>query len=83
MQEARTLTNAERCSVFLMEADAGELVAKVFDGHIIDDKVSQNAVIISELFSLSGKKLSNYWVVYECSTDIKTTRLVKGLKATG
>ncbi len=34
MQEARNLTNAERCSLFLVEND--ELVAKVFDGHVLD-----------------------------------------------
>ncbi|KAL4230916.1 cGMP-dependent 3' [Mactra antiquata] len=32
MQQARNLTNAERCSVFLIEPDTDELVAKVFDG---------------------------------------------------
>ncbi|KAK2176621.1 hypothetical protein NP493_652g04022 [Ridgeia piscesae] len=32
MQEAKILTNAERCSVFLMEKETNELVAKVFDG---------------------------------------------------
>ncbi|XP_071847542.1 cGMP-dependent 3',5'-cyclic phosphodiesterase-like isoform X2 [Apostichopus japonicus] len=35
MQEARNLTHAERCSLFLVESD--ELVAKVFDGHISGD----------------------------------------------
>ena len=34
MQEARNLTQAERCSLFLVEND--ELVAKVFDGHVLD-----------------------------------------------
>ncbi|XP_057313271.1 cGMP-dependent 3',5'-cyclic phosphodiesterase-like isoform X1 [Hydractinia symbiolongicarpus] len=32
MEEARNLTKAERCSLFLVDHDAGELVAKVFDG---------------------------------------------------
>ncbi|XP_052278035.1 cGMP-dependent 3',5'-cyclic phosphodiesterase-like isoform X8 [Dreissena polymorpha] len=32
MQQARNLTNAERCSVFLIDNDTDELVAKVFDG---------------------------------------------------
>ncbi|KAJ8028821.1 cGMP-dependent 3',5'-cyclic phosphodiesterase [Holothuria leucospilota] len=35
MQEARNLTHAERCSLFLVEND--ELVAKVFDGHVSAD----------------------------------------------
>ena len=34
MQEARNLTKAERCSVFLLEKDTNELVAKVFDGDV-------------------------------------------------
>ena len=32
MEEARNLTKAERCSLFLVDHDAGELIAKVFDG---------------------------------------------------
>lgn len=32
MQEAKTITNAERCSLFLID-DNGELVSKVFDGN--------------------------------------------------
>ena len=40
MQEARNITNAEKCSVFLMESDVNELVAKVFDGDIASDEVS-------------------------------------------
>jgi len=34
MQEARNLTKAERCSVFLIDESSNELVAKVFDGDI-------------------------------------------------
>ena len=37
MQEARNLCHAERCSVFLLENDETELVAKVFDGDIADE----------------------------------------------
>jgi len=37
MHEARSMTNAEKCSVFLMESDTNELVAKVFDGDIADN----------------------------------------------
>lgn len=32
MMEARRLTNAERCSLFLLDPDHMHLVAKVFDG---------------------------------------------------
>ncbi|GFN82269.1 cGMP-dependent 3',5'-cyclic phosphodiesterase, partial [Plakobranchus ocellatus] len=38
MQEARNLTDAERCSVFLIDKDTDELVAMVFDGITADDK---------------------------------------------
>lgn len=41
MQEARNITNAEKCSVFLMESDVNELVAKVFDGDIVGNEVCQ------------------------------------------
>ncbi|KAK3699911.1 hypothetical protein QZH41_016577, partial [Actinostola sp. cb2023] len=34
MTEARSLTNAERCSLFLVDHEHNELVAKVFDGEI-------------------------------------------------
>lgn len=37
MTEARNLTNAERCSVFLWDKERDELVAKVFDGEIPKD----------------------------------------------
>lgn len=32
MAEVRRLTNAERCSLFLLDPDQQDLVAKVFDG---------------------------------------------------
>lgn len=32
MAEARQLTDAERCSLFLLDREHGQLVAKVFDG---------------------------------------------------
>lgn len=32
MAEARKLTNAERCSLFLLDTEQQDLVAKVFDG---------------------------------------------------
>ena len=46
MQEARMLTDAEKCSVFLMESDHSELVAKVFDGDIPNDEVSLHMILI-------------------------------------
>jgi hypothetical protein len=32
MMEARKLTNAERCSLFLLDSEHDDLVAKIFDG---------------------------------------------------
>ncbi|XP_015766761.1 PREDICTED: cGMP-dependent 3',5'-cyclic phosphodiesterase-like [Acropora digitifera] len=42
MSEARKLTNAERCSVFLWDKERDELVAKVFDGEIPNDGTGVN-----------------------------------------
>ncbi|XP_070554501.1 cGMP-dependent 3',5'-cyclic phosphodiesterase-like isoform X2 [Ptychodera flava] len=42
MQEARNMTHAERCSLFLVEND--ELVAKVFDGN-----VTENGEVLGEV----------------------------------
>jgi len=39
IQEARSLTNAERCSVFLVDSATNQLVAKVFDGIVSMDEV--------------------------------------------
>ncbi|XP_015670958.1 cGMP-dependent 3',5'-cyclic phosphodiesterase [Protobothrops mucrosquamatus] len=36
--EARNLSNAEICSVFLLDRSNHELVAKVFDGGVVDDE---------------------------------------------
>ncbi|XP_059502836.1 cGMP-dependent 3',5'-cyclic phosphodiesterase isoform X2 [Stegostoma tigrinum] len=41
IQEARNLTNAESCSVFLLEQDNKELVAKVFDGGFVADESAE------------------------------------------
>lgn len=38
VQEARALTDAERCSVFLVNKESEELVAKVFDGIVTVDE---------------------------------------------
>ncbi|XP_022254452.1 cGMP-dependent 3',5'-cyclic phosphodiesterase-like isoform X2 [Limulus polyphemus] len=37
MTEARNLTSAERCSLFLLDKEQNELIAKVFDGNLADD----------------------------------------------
>ncbi|XP_069748281.1 cGMP-dependent 3',5'-cyclic phosphodiesterase isoform X2 [Narcine bancroftii] len=41
IQEARNLTNAESCSVFLLEQNNKELVAKVFDGGFVTDESAE------------------------------------------
>ncbi|XP_072333561.1 cGMP-dependent 3',5'-cyclic phosphodiesterase isoform X5 [Scyliorhinus torazame] len=41
IQEARNLTNAESCSVFLLEQNNTELVAKVFDGGFVADESAE------------------------------------------
>ncbi|XP_078401092.1 phosphodiesterase 2A isoform X2 [Cetorhinus maximus] len=41
IQEARNLTNAESCSVFLLEHNNKELVAKVFDGGFVADESAE------------------------------------------
>lgn len=40
MAEARELTKAERCSLFLIDKETGELVSKVFDGNAIQKRQS-------------------------------------------
>ncbi|XP_072040960.1 cGMP-dependent 3',5'-cyclic phosphodiesterase-like isoform X4 [Amphiura filiformis] len=47
MQEARNLTQAERCSLFLVEND--ELVAKVFDGHVLDGEKPNQQMEMGEV----------------------------------
>lgn len=42
MAEARELTSAERCSLFLIDKDTGELVSKVFDGTAVQKKQRQS-----------------------------------------
>ena len=41
MAEARHLTQAERCSLFLVDKKSEELVAKVFDGNILADGTAE------------------------------------------
>lgn len=42
MTEARNLTNAERCSLFLLDKEQNELIAKVFDSNMADDSESKD-----------------------------------------
>ncbi|XP_048778006.1 cGMP-dependent 3',5'-cyclic phosphodiesterase-like isoform X8 [Ostrea edulis] len=44
MQEARNLTQAERCSVFLIDKETKELVAEVFDGISTNSKEEHNEI---------------------------------------
>ncbi|XP_019621743.1 PREDICTED: cGMP-dependent 3',5'-cyclic phosphodiesterase-like isoform X5 [Branchiostoma belcheri] len=46
MQEARNLTHAERCSLFLVDKGRRELVAKVFDGVVADESENMNELRI-------------------------------------
>ncbi|ESO90683.1 hypothetical protein LOTGIDRAFT_191781, partial [Lottia gigantea] len=52
MQEARNLTQAERCSVFLIDDD--ELVAKVFDGISAVDSQAQQEIILPKTQGIAG-----------------------------
>lgn len=61
MEEARNLTKAERCSLFLVDHDAGELIAKVFDG------VESPAEVSPRL---------NTYTIYIYKTDIKNVHYI-------
>ncbi|GFR79691.1 cGMP-dependent 3',5'-cyclic phosphodiesterase-like [Elysia marginata] len=54
MQEARNLTDAERCSVFLIDNDTDELVAMVFDGITADDKEVQGEIRLPKTQGIAG-----------------------------
>jgi len=58
MEEARNLTNAERCSLFLVDDDARELIAKVFDG-IESEVCFQKQLPVNTFLSLSTKFYDN------------------------
>lgn len=45
MIEARKLTNAERCSLFLIDHEHHELVAKVFDGISTSDVIIKLIIV--------------------------------------
>ncbi|BFZ24366.1 hypothetical protein BsWGS_27405 [Bradybaena similaris] len=54
MQEARNLTDAERCSVFLLDTDSDELVAMVFDGITAEDKEVQGEIRLPKTQGIAG-----------------------------
>ncbi|XP_033743136.1 cGMP-dependent 3',5'-cyclic phosphodiesterase-like isoform X2 [Pecten maximus] len=54
MQEARNLTQAERCSVFLIDEETEELVAKVFDGITTNDKEVQSEIRMPIIQGIAG-----------------------------
>lgn len=54
MQEARNLTKAERCSVFLLDKESNELIAKVFDGDIRNNKQISSEVRIPATQGIAG-----------------------------
>ncbi|XP_076446351.1 cGMP-dependent 3',5'-cyclic phosphodiesterase-like [Babylonia areolata] len=54
MQEARNLTDSERCSVFLLDQDSDELVATVFDGITTKDKEVQGEIRLPKTQGIAG-----------------------------
>jgi cGMP-dependent 3',5'-cyclic phosphodiesterase len=54
MAEARELAKAERCSLFLLDKDTGELVSKVFDGNAVSKKKQSKEIRISGSQGIAG-----------------------------
>ncbi|CRK94393.1 CLUMA_CG007900, isoform A [Clunio marinus] len=54
MAEARELAKAERCSLFLLDKDTGELVSKVFDGNAVTQRKSSREIRISGHQGIAG-----------------------------
>ncbi|KAL5012349.1 hypothetical protein ScPMuIL_010900 [Solemya velum] len=54
MQEARNLTHAERCSVFLIDNETEELVAKVFDGIPAEDNMIETEIRLPITQGIAG-----------------------------
>ncbi|XP_070198200.1 cGMP-dependent 3',5'-cyclic phosphodiesterase-like isoform X2 [Littorina saxatilis] len=54
MQEARNLTDSERCSVFLLDQDSDELVATVFDGITTNNKEVQSEIRLPKTQGIAG-----------------------------
>ncbi|XP_046141540.1 cGMP-dependent 3',5'-cyclic phosphodiesterase-like isoform X1 [Osmia bicornis bicornis] len=48
MAEVRNLTNAERCSLFLLDPDQQDLVAKVFDGIAMKESIKEMRIPIGQ-----------------------------------
>ncbi|XP_076297920.1 cGMP-dependent 3',5'-cyclic phosphodiesterase [Lasioglossum baleicum] len=48
MAEVRNITNAERCSLFLLDPDQQDLVAKVFDGIAMKESVKEMRIPIGK-----------------------------------
>lgn len=54
MAEARELARAERCSLFLLDKDTGELVSKVFDGNAVTERRQSKEIRISGHQGIAG-----------------------------
>lgn len=54
MAEARELAKAERCSLFLIDKDTGELVSKVFDGNAVTLSKQSKEIRISGTQGIAG-----------------------------
>lgn len=54
MAEARELAKAERCSLFLLDKDTGELVSKVFDGNAVSKRKQSTEIRISGSQGIAG-----------------------------
>lgn len=54
MAEARELARAERCSLFLIDKDTGELVSKVFDGNAVTQSKESKEIRISGDQGIAG-----------------------------
>lgn len=54
MAEARELAKAERCSLFLIDKDTGELVSKVFDGNAVTQSKQSKEIRISGTQGIAG-----------------------------
>lgn len=62
MSEARKLTNAERCSLFLLDPEHMHLVAKVFDG--VSPAERNTEVRIAKDQGIAGKDLREYLNIF-------------------
>ncbi|CAH2016217.1 unnamed protein product [Acanthoscelides obtectus] len=62
MSEARRLTNAERCSLFLLDPDHMHLVAKVFDGVSSAEKSQEVRIAKDQGIAALGRLLTNVFL---------------------